>query len=89
MPPRKRQAARDVFSGPTDASGLPHGRGTMQFASGHVFEGRFEHGVRQGRGVLSSPDGSSMTGVFVDDEMCGEGTSYDPEVRPSACSNAD
>lgn len=72
----------EVYTGPRDAQGRPHGVGTIVVkvpiededdTGENVFEGRFEHGVKSGKGKWNFSDGSSLSGTFVDDELQGPG----------------
>ena len=63
-----------AFSGPRNASGQRHGRGTYRFPNRfYVYEGDFVHGEAHGRGRLSMADGGYYEGDFANDEMTGIG----------------
>lgn len=56
-------------------SGRPHGKGRMTWPlSGDRYEGRFEHGARQGRGHMIYNNGDSFLGFFQNDQREGKGT---------------
>lgn len=61
-----------TYAGCVDSTGLPHGRGTQHYAvSGMKWEGRFYHGLRHGKGILSFRDGSYIKGRWTRDELQG------------------
>ena len=63
-----------AFSGPRNASGQRHGRGTYRFPNRfYMYEGDFVHGEAHGRGRLSMADGGYYEGDFANDEMTGIG----------------
>ena len=63
-----------AFSGPRNASGQRHGRGTYRFPNQfYRYEGDFVHGEAHGRGRLSMADGGYYEGDFERDEITGSG----------------
>lgn len=60
----------DVYTGDTDASGQPHGSGTMKYKNGDVYTGQWENGEQNGTGTLTHANGDveefSMTPVPTD-----------------------
>ena len=53
-----------VYSGERDKQGLPHGMGRCTYTqTGLVYEGEFEHGVTNGEGRLTWPNGSVYFGL--------------------------
>jgi hypothetical protein len=51
-----------------------NGGGTYVYANGYRYEGDFVNGMREGRGLLTEPDGGSYDGMWSDDEFNGQGT---------------
>ncbi len=48
-----------------EADGMPHGRGELRLAGGTLhYDGGFERGMYQGRGVLTLENGDTWDGVF-------------------------
>ncbi len=41
-----------------------NGSGTYVYSNGYRFEGDFVNGLREGRGLLTEPDGSSYDGMW-------------------------
>lgn len=70
---RDRETAPHGYTGSKDSKGQPHGRGTHVLDESAVFEGRFVHGVREGRGkvVVQEEDGDwiIMQGIWSGDEL--------------------
>ena len=63
-----------AFSGPRNASGQRHGRGTYRFPNRfYTYVGDFVHGEAHGRGRLSMADGGYYEGDFERDEITGSG----------------
>ena len=60
-----------VYHGETK-DGLAHGVGTEQFLDGTCYEGQFECGLRQGRGVLRAVD-RIYSGDFAQGKLAGRG----------------
>eukprot|EP00934_Nitzschia_sp_Nitz4_P003235 Nitzschia sp. Nitz4//scaffold219_size35776//228//2123//NITZ4_007817-RA/size35776-processed-gene-0.0-mRNA-1//1//CDS//3329542299//3225//frame0 len=59
----------------SEQSGKPHGKGRMIFtATGDQYEGKFEHGVRQGRGLMRFSNGDVFVGFYQNDQREGRGT---------------
>jgi hypothetical protein len=55
-------------------TGRPHGKGRMTWPlTGDRYEGRFEHGARQGRALMKYNNGDSFLGFFQDDQREGKG----------------
>lgn len=58
-------------------NGVPHGKGTMYYASGNVYTGEFRNGQRNGQGEFTfTATGERYVGEFVNDEYCGKGKFY-------------
>lgn len=54
---------------------LPNGRGNMYYKdSGDSYSGDFVRGVRQGKGTMTFPNGTTFTGTWSNDEPIGKGT---------------
>ncbi|MBN2611189.1 MAG: hypothetical protein JXB00_06500 [Bacteroidales bacterium] len=51
-----------------------NGSGTYIYSNGYHFKGDFKNGKREGRGMLTCPDGSSYEGMWANDEFNGQGT---------------
>eukprot|EP00796_Vickermania_ingenoplastis_P012996 gene12996-8842_t len=56
------------------AAGKPHGRGTMTYADGSQYEGRFNNGEPTGDGIMLYSDGSEYRGGFTKGKAHGEGS---------------
>eukprot|EP00911_Craspedida_sp_UC1_P000665 UC1_evm1s511 len=69
------------YDGGVDDEGLPHGRGTLSNATceGDVFRGRFHHGERMGRGILTYADGSYLIAIYQEGVPVGPATMYNSE----------
>lgn len=53
-----------------DDKRLRHGRGVYRFQyQGFAYDGDWVEGVKQGRGLLTMPDGSSYNGEFLEGEV--------------------
>jgi hypothetical protein len=46
---------QESYHGGKDSSGIPHGRGILQYSDGSKYEGEFVNGVRQGKGKFHFP----------------------------------
>jgi hypothetical protein len=55
------------------AGGLPHGKGTMTYDSGRLFEGNWSSGQWNGKGKLLNPNGDVYEGDFIMDARHGKG----------------
>jgi hypothetical protein len=51
-----------------------NGSGTYVYSNGYRFEGDFVNGKREGRGLLTEPDGGTYDGMWSNDEFNGQGT---------------
>ena len=55
--------------------GLASGNGVLKWTENGKpdveFDGRYEHGKRNGHGIIITPDGMRMEGVWVDDQLLG------------------
>jgi hypothetical protein len=51
-----------------------NGSGTYVYSNGFRFEGDFVNGMRDGRGLLTEPNGNSYDGMWSNDEFNGQGT---------------
>lgn len=71
-----------VYIGQRDAEGNPNGRGTLKWVkSQRRYEGRFNQGMKEGRGSFYFSDGSSLTGTFKSDQLHSQGTYTYPDGR--------
>lgn len=71
-----------VYQGKRSSDGAPHGRGTQFWPrAGNRFEGRFHHGIKQGRGSLYFEDGSILSGTYIEDVLEGCATYMYPDGR--------
>ena len=52
----------------------PHGRGTMTWNTGDVYDGQWRYGKMSGRGTITWYDGTSYTGNWRSDKRNGFGT---------------
>jgi hypothetical protein len=55
------------------AGGLPHGKGTMTYDSGRLFDGNWSSGQWNGKGKLLNPNGDVYEGDFIMDARHGKG----------------
>jgi hypothetical protein len=76
--------SHNYYEGARDGEGRPHGRGRLRLDDdGAWYEGRFRHGVREGRGTLHFPpedsdsDGGSSDGDSDGDDAGTEGEGND------------
>ncbi len=63
----------DIYFGQVNAAGKPHGKGRMQQATGHVYEGSFFDGYKAGIGVYKFANGRVYEGEMYKDVMHGKG----------------
>jgi MORN repeat len=56
------------------ATGMPHGKGRLEYAAGRWYEGDWKHGRWTGRGRLSNGDGDLYEGELRNDHKHGKGT---------------
>lgn len=56
------------------ATGMPHGKGRLEYAAGRWYEGDWKHGRWTGRGRLSNGDGDLYEGELRNDHKHGHGT---------------
>ena len=59
--------------GERNAQGEEEGRGTMVYASGDMYEGQWQAGLRYGRGKSTSATGNVYEGEWVNDQRHGHG----------------
>ncbi|MBN2481227.1 MAG: hypothetical protein JXB19_05775 [Bacteroidales bacterium] len=50
------------------------GKGKYVYSNGYTYEGTFVKGLREGRGMLTAPDGGWYDGVWENDDFNGQGT---------------
>ena len=62
-----------AYEGTTNERGEPHGEGKRIFASGHVYEGRWQNGRCDGFGKFTYPDGQIFEGEWRDGRRNGQG----------------
>jgi len=55
-------------------TGMPHGRGKLEYAAGRWYEGEWKHGRWTGQGRLSNGDGDLYEGELRNDHKHGQGT---------------
>ena len=63
-----------VYEGERNAAGEYEGYGTMRFAEGTVYEGKWKGGKREGRGTLRLANGDVYEGEYKGDKFEGRGT---------------
>lgn len=56
------------------ATGMPHGKGRLEYAAGRWYEGDWKHGRWTGHGRLSNGDGDLYEGELRNDHKHGKGT---------------
>jgi len=56
------------------ATGMPHGKGRLEYAAGRWYEGDWKHGRWTGQGRLSNGDGDLYEGELRNDHKHGHGT---------------
>ena len=56
------------------ATGMPHGKGRLEYAAGRWYEGDWKHGRWTGQGRLSNGDGDLYEGELRNDHKHGKGT---------------
>ena len=54
----------NTYTGEKDASGRPHGKGTLTYSDGNVYSGEFEEGIPHGVGVFTWAEGGSFEGEW-------------------------
>ncbi|TRY68614.1 hypothetical protein TCAL_03221 [Tigriopus californicus] len=60
------------YAGERDRFGRLHRYGSIYFANGRKFIGRFKHGIRQGPGELIDREGSKiLSGIYAEDKLQG------------------
>ncbi|KAL1919222.1 uncharacterized protein VTP21DRAFT_1914 [Calcarisporiella thermophila] len=59
---------------------LPHGHGKLIYRSA-VFEGEFQNGEKEGKGIYKFKDGSTLSGIFTRDSLSGFGVYTFPDGR--------
>ena len=55
----------DIYEGGWSKEGKRHGVGSLKFANGTMYDGRFEQGLFHGLGTLIFEDGSFYQGKFL------------------------
>lgn len=74
MPVEKLKFAFGIYEGETDeASGLRHGKGTLLYTNGNVYEGAWVQGAATGRGKKKWANGDAYEGGFLAGKKHGEG----------------
>ena len=53
----------------------------MTLADGTVYVGEYKYGLKDGRGKLTRPDGTSMEGTFTEDLCDGTFKEYDADGK--------
>merc|ERR1712038_2179112 len=66
-------SSEEKYDGDVDDDQLPHGKGKKVYASGAIYEGEWEHGLRHGTGTLYTSNGNRYEGDWKKDEMHGKG----------------
>jgi len=68
----------DVFDGPivlaNNGEYVPHGRGIYKWRSGAVYEGQYDHGLKNGLGSYRYPNGTIYRGSWKNGVKSGPGT---------------
>ncbi len=54
--------------------GKPHGKGSITYENGDIYDGEWKEGLKEGKGTLTSPDGGKYEGEWKNDKMEGQGT---------------
>jgi len=66
---------RGTYAGSlSKATGMPHGKGRLEYAAGRWYEGDWKHGRWTGHGRLSNGDGDLYEGELRNDHKHGKGT---------------
>lgn len=74
---RKIQYSDKAYDGqvwPELSMNIPHGKGTMTWNNGDVYNGQWKYGKMSGRGTMTRHDGTSYTGNWRNDKMNGFGS---------------
>ena len=74
---RKIQYPDKAYDGqvwPELSMNIPHGKGTMTWNNGDVYNGQWKYGKMSGRGTMTRHDGTSYTGNWRNDKMNGFGS---------------
>ena len=50
-----------------------HGKGSITYENGEIYEGEWKEGLKEGLGSLTSPNGSKYEGEWKNDKMEGQG----------------
>lgn len=66
----------NLFNGELNSKGEPHGYGSVWWATGDRFEGKFENGVYNGEGMYFFANGMKHYGNFKNGEIAGLGVRY-------------
>lgn len=66
----------NLYLGECNSKGEPHGSGTVWWATGDRYEGRFENGVYSGEGMYYFSNGMKHYGYFKNGEIDGLGVRY-------------
>ena len=61
------------YEGGVDENGFFEGEGTINFVGGHVYKGLLKNRKMNGHGVYFWADGTTYSGDFVDNSICGKG----------------
>ena len=54
-------------------NGNPHGKGTLTYENGGVYEGEWKEGKREGKGIMTFEDGGKYEGEWKEDKREGKG----------------
>ena len=72
------------YEGEYDENKQPHGKGTMNFPGGEIYEGEFKDGKANGQGKMKFKTGNTYSGGWKDNKRCGHGRydwNSDDEVK--------
>ena len=56
------------YTGEKNSDGQRHGQGTLTYADGRRYRGKWKDGKRHGKGTETEADGDTYTGGFKDGE---------------------
>ena len=54
--------------------GKPHGKGTITYENGDIYDGEWREGLKEGKGIMTSYEGGKYEGDWKNDKMEGVGT---------------
>ena len=72
------QSENDIYEGPRDENGLPHGEGKLILVVGGTVTGTWVHGKQEGQGHVKFDSGAEYIGEILDDKYHGWGKFTDP-----------